>query len=96
MAIRKNDFLQHLDDNGCHIDPDGVYVDGALYRNCLTGDMMYIEYDDVFNSFNCCHICYEFRIPAPLIFEDDYEIYKLYRKKVSYSQKKENEIFKKR
>ena len=96
MSLSKQDFFKHLQDQGCYMDENGSFPQGAYYINCINNDICYIEYHNRYTSLMCYHICYEFKIPAPLIFEDDYEIYKLYRKKVSYSQKKENEIFKKR
>jgi len=83
VSLSIEELRTHLEDNGCHIDDNGRYHDADFWINCISGDICYIEHHQIYSTTMCCHIFYELRIPPPYSLEDDYEIYKLFRKDIN-------------
>lgn len=76
-----SDFVEHLHDQGCKIVPDTSSSDGDYFRNCVNNEMSYVSRVEKFSVPTIIHIVMELGIAPPYKFEDDYEVYKTFRKR---------------
>lgn len=74
-----NQFIEYLIDQGCGKIPEGSSDEGDYFRNCLNGELCFVDKVDRFSIPTLCHIICELGIAPPYEFEDDYEIYKTFR-----------------
>lgn len=53
----------------------GNNVEGDYYRNCINGEVCYVEKNEEITTLTMLHIISELRIAPPYDLEDLYEIY---------------------
>lgn len=74
------DLLSHFEDQNCNTGPAIANNHGVVYRNCINGEECYLQIKEWYNSVSIMQACAELKIDAPAHLEDDFVIYKNFRK----------------
>jgi hypothetical protein len=77
--VTRSYLVHHLIENDCYPDEECDSEVSQLWHNAVNGESCYVPYEDELILTTYCHIFYELRIPPPLDFDADFDIYTSFR-----------------